>query len=351
MMLHSQLLSRSRMRGFTLIELLVVIAIIAVLVALLLPAVQQAREAARRSQCRNNLKQIGVALAAYEESFRCYPMGFSDHITGNAERNTGGWAWSAQLLPQLDQLGIFNQFDFNTTPFALTTPAGAAVQNQSVVKTPLTAFSCPSDVRDNAIANNSGSAATGAGAALVAVTSYQGVLGPFDGAPCADNGTTILVDARNIGLLPVNGSVKMRDITDGSSNVFAVGEVRFIRNTTDPAGNAIGSERQFIYGNVTTGGGPKCDNNAYNNNGAHNHIRSTRHQLNGAMLSGSNLHRAFHSYHTAGAHFLLADGAVRFVGDAIDHSNTDYTAAVLNGPYGTYQRLAGINDGQVVGDY
>lgn len=340
-----------RRPGFTLIELLVVIAIIAILVSLLLPAVQQAREAARRTQCRNNLKQMGIALHNYHDVNNVFPPGFTDTIAGNSERISGGWAWSAYLLPYIEQAALYSQFNFNTTPYALQTPGGAAVQNQRLVATPLSVYNCPSDARKEGIANNAGAAANGAGAAMVAQTSYQGVMGAFDGAPCAASGTSIVVNPRNNGLLIVNGSRRFRDVTDGTSNVIVIGEVREIPNTTDIAGNDIGSTRQFIYGSITNQGGPQCSNNAYNNNGAHNHLRATRHKLNGPMLSTSVLHRAFHSRHTGGAQFLLGDGSVRFLSENIEHTNSNYTAATLNGPYGMYQRLAAIDDGQILGEF
>lgn len=340
-----------RRTGFTLIELLVVIAIIAILVSLLLPAVQQAREAARRTQCKSNLKQIGIALHNYHDVHSVFPPGYLDAIAGNSERTNGGWAWSTFLLPYVEQASLYSQFDFSTTPYALTTPGGRPVQNQLLVATPLAVYSCPSDVRALAIPNNAGSAGNGAGAALAAQISYQGVLGAFDGAPCAASGSAIVVDPRNNGLFPVNGRVRFRDVTDGTSNVIVVGEVREIPNTTDPAGNIVGSRRQFIYGSVTTAGGAQCWNNAYNNNGAHNHLRATRHKLNGPLLAASTLHRAFHSRHIGGAQFLLGDGSVRFLSENIEHTNTNYSAAIINGPYGLYQQLAAINDGQVTGDF
>lgn len=103
-------MNRTR-RGFTLIELLVVIAIIAILVSLLLPAVQQAREAARRTQCKNNLKQIGIALHNYHDVAGVFPPGFLDIHAGNSERTSGGWAWSAYLLPYLEQANLYSRFD------------------------------------------------------------------------------------------------------------------------------------------------------------------------------------------------------------------------------------------------
>lgn len=312
---------------------------------------QQAREAARRTQCRNNLKQIGLALHNYHDTFNRFPIGYLDVVGGNAERTSSGWAWSAYILPYIEQANMYSQLNFSATPYALTTVGGTAVANQSLLQTIVPSYSCPSDSKPGVIANNAGSAANGAGIAAVSTMSYMGVLGPFDGQPCLNTSPFVTSEPRNIGILTVNGAVQMRDITDGTSNVFLVGECRYIKNTTDPAGNAIGSERNIAYGSVTTGGGAVCTNNAYNNNGAHNHIRGTRHKLNGPMLSSSVLHRAFSSMHTGGASFLLADGSVRFVSENIDHSNTDYTAARLNGPYGLYQRLGGMNDGQIVGDY
>ncbi|WP_010587533.1 DUF1559 domain-containing protein [Schlesneria paludicola] len=347
---------RCRCRGFTLIELLVVIAIIAVLIALLLPAVQQAREAARRTQCKNNLKQIGLALHNYHDVYQVFPMGFTDTVMGNSETIGDGWAWSVFLLPQLDQGSLYNQFDFSKTPYSCVTCGTIPTGNQALIATSLPAFRCPSDVGPSVISNNPGNAAAGKGTNAVALSNYMASAGPFDGKPCVASATDATIpvsEVRNIGLFRINTSLGFRDITDGTSNVLAVGEVRYIANGTDTTGSTYGSSRQFIYGNVTTGGGPLCSNNGPGNNGLHLHARWTREKINPPLLSANNVDRAFHSLHTGGAQFLIADGSVRFISDSINHTNTDYVASPsnLSGPYGTYQQLSGVNDGQVISDF
>lgn len=141
--------------GFTLIELLVVIAIIAVLVALLLPAVQQAREAARRSQCKNNLKQIGLAIANYESSFTCYPFGKGASYTYLQAPVYARWSQHALLLPYMDQAPLYNAINFSLPP---DTPGMAGVinfmppysspgnANTFACQSMVPIFLCPSDV-------------------------------------------------------------------------------------------------------------------------------------------------------------------------------------------------------------
>src|SRR5579872_3097234 len=132
--------------GFTLIELLVVIAIIAVLIALLLPAVQQAREAARRTQCRNNLKQIGLAFHNYHDAANAWPSGTQvTYIYGSANASTvvGMRGWGTTLLPMLDQTNVYNLYNFNIPYYA---PA-----NQTATQTYIAAFKCPSSPGANVV--------------------------------------------------------------------------------------------------------------------------------------------------------------------------------------------------------
>jgi prepilin-type N-terminal cleavage/methylation domain-containing protein len=339
--------------AFTLIELLVVIAIIAILIALLLPAVQQAREAARRTQCRNNLKQIGIALHNYHDTFSVLPMGYSDTEDGFTHRLGVGWSWMTFLLPYIDQAPLYNQFNFNFTPYACSTGTSSCTPgtgNQLLVATPLAAYSCPSDTKPPVTGNNGGSAGSGGGVTAHATSSYMGCRGAFDGVCCTTG--PYAIHARMNGLMRVQGRINFRDVTDGLSNVFAVGEVRYIPFITDINGVAnVGSERQFVYGNVKTQGGPDCNEAARNSNGPHLHLRATHEKINGPQIQAAQLHNNFHSRHVGGAHFLMGDGAVRFISENIDNTATPYTAAVANGPYGTYQRLGAIADGQVVGEF
>jgi prepilin-type N-terminal cleavage/methylation domain-containing protein len=187
---------QTRKRGFTLIELLVVIAIIAVLIALLLPAVQNAREAARRISCKSNLKQLGIALHSYHETHRAFPPGY---IAGGPDPtdHSNYFGWASMLLPYVDQQTLYSKLDFN-----VDIDEGV---NAGLVRTTLAIFRCPTDVYKETITSAHSVVTYG-------VSNYPGVSGQV---ACEQTGG---------GMFGLNTRTRMRDITDGSSQTFAVGE-------------------------------------------------------------------------------------------------------------------------------
>ena len=194
-------------RGFTLIELLVVIAIIAILIALLLPAVQQAREAARRSQCQNNLKQIGLGLHNYHDTHKVFPPGV---ITDT------GWAWGTMILPFVDQANLYNTM----APGGIMDLSNAT--QLANAQTVLNVYLCPSDPWGSPQKNTNyaititppgGSAAT-----------YNIGMSNYTGASGTSLGNCEAVSSMGTGILTINSNIKVRDVTDGASNTMLVGE-------------------------------------------------------------------------------------------------------------------------------
>lgn len=205
-------LSRLGRSGFTLVELLVVIAIIGVLVALLLPAVQAAREAARRMSCQNNLKQLALGLHNYESAFQQFPPGYL-HAFGPAgamqQANHKGFSWGSMILPQIEQAALFGKFNFSVPSFH----AG----NLDARETSLKTFLCPSDtysensyvMRDDTLTP----------ALRYAGASYAANWGPSTADVNLDE-TPLLSQ----GVFYRNSKTLARDILDGLSNTLALGE-------------------------------------------------------------------------------------------------------------------------------
>ena len=178
-------------RGFTIIELLVVIAIIAVLISLLLPAVQQAREAARRTQCKNNLMQIGLALHNYMGGHGCLPPGTQNSTGPIQSKEDGGYhmSWHTQILPYLDQSNAYQRIDFTESVYARV--------NAPIRVHRISTLLCPSDFSNSA----------------PGVTNYCGIHNDFE--------TPINVDQN--GVLFLNSSIRYEDVRDGSANtIFAI---------------------------------------------------------------------------------------------------------------------------------
>jgi prepilin-type N-terminal cleavage/methylation domain-containing protein/prepilin-type processing-associated H-X9-DG protein len=305
--------TRRKPRGFTLIELLVVIAIIAILIALLLPAVQQAREAARRSQCKNNLKQWGLALHNYHETHFILPpgaIGFANPTTAPQKNNM---TFQVFVLPFLDQAALHSAFDFN---LHYDTPPNLALKQRSA---PI--FFCPS-------ARSGDQFSTTAGEYTLHYYGVAGAKGPRP-APLAGNYAITGTTGGDHGGFATNGvlshssNVRFRDITDGMSTTFMMGE---IASPTNPGwSNSYRPWTQGASGAFTTGAIAMygCKNVAW--------------PIGPSGWTSGNASRLFNdvrfgSLHEGGAHFLMCDGAVNFVSENIDMA--------------VYQSVASREDGE-----
>ena len=325
-----KLSSQSRRgRGFTLIELLVVIAIIAVLISLLLPAVQQAREAARRTQCRSNLKQIGLALHNYHDQFSVFPPGCAlssqspdagytvDLTTAN---RAAGYGWATYILPQLDQSGLYNQLNVSGLELCLLMQQAAM---RPLTQTVLKVYRCPSDIAPDTNTQRLFSNAI-FGDTPVGTSSYVGVHGTrwSHGVDWITNQTD------PFGVFWPASKIGIRDITDGTSNTLIVGE----RSWDYLSAVWIGTRNYTGNGDV----------------GLRQILGITNWQIN---LPGNNAPRAFHSAHVGGTHFLLGDGSVRFLSQNIDFNNSLSDSTNPRSFIGTYQRLGQRADGIPLGDF
>jgi prepilin-type N-terminal cleavage/methylation domain-containing protein/prepilin-type processing-associated H-X9-DG protein len=338
-------------RAFTLIELLVVIAIIAVLIALLLPAVQSAREAARRIQCVNNLKQIGLALHNYIAAVGVLPPGrFNSHRAGHGNC----WGTYSQLLPHLDQAAIFNSFNFNLPPDTDTLSASNSTGFETFISTLL----CPSD-SDNVLIK--------VGTAQFATHNYNvnsGSTYPVVQAPVAP-----LFGSPN-GPFFENSRVGPADFLDGLSNTVAVTETVRSTPTSTYANDPLGVF--LITGNNSTTGPPLSSDADYEalclslpttttqfqatrgvrwhygapGHSMYNHLRPPNNRLpdcrgglphstrSDPLWNWLSLNVAARSKHPGGVNSLLADGHVQFIKDTINVA--------------TWQALGSRNGGEVI---
>ena len=316
---------KKRSRGFTLIELLVVIAIIAILIALLLPAVQQAREAARRTQCKNNLKQWGLSLHNYHDTFLMFPMGAMglDALTGVRPQGNN-FGWHVRVLPYLEQTALYNSFNFNAFYNSLTPTNNQVLREQS-----FEAMFCPSAPTRNRQPDTVAEGYT---------VHYYGVAGAKDAVETTrkfamqnntfprPNFDTDHGQVAVTGILFRNSRINMRDITDGTTNTLMVGEV-----SSAPAPGRSNGHRAWPQGASTE-----------TSSTAQYACKNVRWGIGQVGWNGGNLNylyndQRFGSNHTGGAQFLMGDGAVKFVSQNID--------------FNLYQSLATRDGGEVVSDF
>ena len=332
-----------RTSGFTLIELLVVIAIIAVLIALLLPAVQQAREAARRTQCKNGMKQMGLALHNYHDNFGTFPPALmnsgrynnSAYYTGsNLVTNTTGWVF---LLPYMDQAPVYNQYNFSACSSA-SSPYGLPVQGNDATNMALTGMSMPllQCASDPAAGQQSSQSVNTPSdfysrnnarrsSYLFSTGSFTDYSGPYH---------TAQTDVRQ-GAFGNSGAAKLRDLTDGTSNTLMVGEAWGGNKKTSTSYGPWG-----MSGTHTCCHGYTPSASSTTLNSANVAAYSPDWGINKPYQGDAQKRTyawVFGSGHTGGAQFLLGDGTVRFIGE-----NVDYLILC---------QLAYIHDATVVGEF
>ncbi len=339
--------SRHRTRGFTLIELLVVIAIIAILIALLLPAVQQAREAARRTQCKNNLKQIGLAIHNYHDVHRCFPFAWMLGADFNSS------VWGVQILPYMDQANLWNQMDSSIPAYDQAAgfgfgPADAVQRQLAAIRTPLQVYMCPSTPAEVlstydltpagfpltwTAARSDYTPTTGVRAAFAAIA-YRGNAGGQRGGAL----NAVGVDPGD----PTSASdpiTRISQVTDGTSNTIAIGE--------RVGGTSIYDARRQINGTFTAALGTT-------NGGAWADLLNGENWIAGALYDGtpspfapnggpcpvncSNYRGGgLYSFHVGGVQILLCDGSARFISANIDA--------------GTFAGLITRSKGEVLGEF
>lgn len=402
--------SFARQRAFTLIELLVVIAIIAVLIALLLPAVQNAREAARRAQCKNHLKQLGLALHSYESANRVFPMGYQGAHTTSGNIGCGkGWNWTTSILPELDQSAIWSRIDFGTpmdNPANFDSTTGKFLFQQSIP-----VFSCPSDgSRPKEAKDHKGN--------LHATCSYMGNNGAYlDFTYFRDYQPQDLIKLS--GMMIVGFSPSVKQVVDGMSNTIMVGESSWSKASvkagtygsvtiaedagfnllygaqvvtaqnsgcgSNPTGQTtndvrnemamygtragmMGINKQDLAGRLRAGWSPFTGNGSFNT--------ALPNDASAALITGMTNPSStdsgdlgFSSDHAGGAHFLMCDGAVKFISENIEHTRCNQDSGdlkrlwdtpsenrtclnadtVADGrSFGLYQRLMSRQDGLAI---
>ncbi|MEZ6130147.1 MAG: DUF1559 domain-containing protein [Planctomycetaceae bacterium] len=311
--------NRSRLGGFTLIELLVVIAIIAILIALLLPAVQQAREAARRTQCKNNLKQIALAIHNYLDMTKevypravissngrnCCCEGFTAARTNTTGIPHSNHTWMTMILPYIDQAPLYNSMDLNRR---YDDPV-----NAPYVSTPIPGFICPSDNR------------TFEGAAF-SPHNYPGAGSTHAFGLCARHGNPgIFAEMHGMldeaGTRVVRPAMKMKNIVDGTSNTIMIGE--HAQNARAPLCNDS-NQGEIGWAEPSSGG------TAFS-------IDRTRTPNSCSGANDSTRRGIATSYHEGGIQVSLADGSTRFVSENIDGL--------------TWENLGRYDDRQTIGEW
>lgn len=320
--------------GFTLIELLVVIAIIAILIALLLPAVQQAREAARRTECKNKLKQLGLALHNYHDAFTVFPPGTVNPIGDDPSGKNGsgapgiGGPWICFLLPYLDQTALYGNFSkiVNERPEVVDWFGNGTYASTPIGDKHLGMMDCPTHpLNDEQMGNGSGMENLGRG-------NYAACFGKSGYGAASSNAPA------TGGLFGINSKVGIGDITDGSSNTLAFSEVQYrLRSTTGPSSQ----DSRGVWSYATMGGNVFSSQTGPNSKvpdavwGCRSYLPENMPCTNSSTYA--TLFAAARSYHIGGVQVTMGDGSCRFISENID--------------LGTWQAIGSRGGGEQAGEF
>jgi prepilin-type N-terminal cleavage/methylation domain-containing protein len=277
-----------RHKAFTLIELLVVITIIGTLIALLLPAIQAVREASRKTQCANNIRQIGLSIHNFESSRRHFPAGYQATMpyADGASDTSPGWGWSAAILPLLEESSVFKRIDFS---LPIPDPANAAA-----ARVPVPLYHCPSDLAPEAafsVPDDLGNIVVTA-----APSSYAACVGGDESDTTAQSG---------LGIFFRNSQTRVAEIKDGTSKTILIGERAWVIANGVWAGAVRNGVCRRGAENPTPGAGA-ASSPAATLVLAHSHLNNATSDTDGGLDD-------FSSRHFDGSNFVFADGSVHFL--------------------------------------
>lgn len=312
-------LSRSSRSGFTLVELLVVIAIIGVLVALLLPAVQSAREAARRMKCQNNLKQFGLALHNYHDTFNRMPAAYyrAWPTSNGSTFGTPGWGWGAMILPRIEQQALYEVMN----PGTLRLDGNAVTKTPA--QTPLPMFRCPSDTgpKTNANRGNYGT------------SNYVAVFGAlYDQASVGQAVVAGSVSNANTGIFGPNSGVRLAEIQDGTSNTIMIGEMCYGPNGVK---DSTGGKRNYN-GAIWVGVPLDAPSNVANMLSLCGYAAGA--DVKFRKINTPDSSNAISSAHANGVQFAVGDGSVRSISNNADGKMVDAVADRADGSTYTFEQ-------------